>query len=262
MEFAPSSYMERVRGSRPLVHHITNYVTVNDCANICICAGGSPVMTDGEDVADMVSISSATVINIGTLNARTVASMETAARAAAGKGIPIILDPVGAGATPYRTETARSLMSMSPAVIKGNAGEIGVLSGTGGDVKGVDSAGSGDVREAVEALAKATGAIVVATGAVDYVSDGERTLRLENGSPLLESVSGTGCMLSSVVGCYVGACGKDILAVASAITAFNVAAEIAAGECRGPGTFRPVLLDSMFALDGEVLDAAFRGEEL
>lgn len=262
MEFSPSSFMDRVRGAHPLVHHITNYVTVNDCANICICAGGSPVMTDGEDVADMVSISSATVINIGTLNARTVASMETAARAAAGKGIPMILDPVGAGATPYRTETARSLMAMSPAVIKGNAGEIGVLSGLGGDVKGVDSAGSGDMRGAVESLARLTGAIVAATGEVDYVSDGERTFRLENGSHLLESVSGTGCMLSSVVGCYVGACGKDVEAVVSAISAFNVAAELAERECRGPGTFRPALMDAMFSLKGDDLDSMFRGEEL
>ena len=130
MEFRPSEFMAGVRERRPLVHHITNYVTVNDCANICICAGGSPVMTDGDDVADMVSISSSTVVNIGTLNARTVGSMEVAFRTASSKGIPMLLDPVGAGATAYRTETAEALMSMRPTVIKGNAGEIGVLSGS------------------------------------------------------------------------------------------------------------------------------------
>ena len=150
MEIRFSEYLERVRAARPLVHHITNYVTVNDCANICICAGGSPVMTDGEDVADMVSIASASVLNIGTLNERTVHSMEVAASVAAGR-IPFLLDPVGAGATQYRTDVSEMLMRFHPTVIKGNAGEIGVLSGIGGDVKGVDSHGSSDAEAAVRA---------------------------------------------------------------------------------------------------------------
>ena len=256
-----SAYLDKVLAARPLVHHITNYVTVNDCANICICAGGSPVMTDGEDVADMVAISSASVLNIGTLNARTVSSMEAAADAASGR-VPFLLDPVGAGATAYRTEVSERLMRRRPTVIKGNAGEIGVLSGIGGDVKGVDSHGSRDAEVAVRSLAEATGSIVVATGAVDYVSDGEVTLRLSNGTPMLENVSGTGCMLSSVVGCYIGACGGDVTAVAAAVTAFNVAAELAAERCRGPGTFRPALMDEMHALDGAVLDSRARWERL
>ena len=248
MGISPSVFMGRVRAARPLVHHITNYVTVNDCANVCICAGGSPVMTDGEDVADMVVISSATVVNIGTLNARTVASMEVAFGTASGKGIPMLLDPV--------------LMGMHPTVIKGNAGEIGVLSGLGGDVKGVDSHGSSDVVSAVETLARATGSIVVATGETDYVSDGSVTYRLENGTDMLGNVSGTGCMVSSVVGCYIGACGRSIEAVASAVTAFNIAAEVAVTRCGGPGTFRPALLDAMFNLDGETLDDRARCERV
>ena len=260
MGIRPSVFMGRVREARPLVHHITNYVTVNDCANVCICAGGSPVMTDGEDVADMVAISSATVVNIGTLNARTVGSMEVAFGTASGKGIPMLLDPVGAGATTYRTEIAERLMGMHPTVIKGNAGEIGVLSGLGGDVKGVDSHGSSDVVSAVETLARATGSIVVATGETDYVSDGSVTYRLENGTDMLGNVSGTGCMVSSVVGCYIGACGRSIEAVASAVTAFNIAAEVAVTRCGGPGTFRPALLDAMFNLDGETLDDRARCE--
>lgn len=254
MEIRFSEYLERVRVARPLVHHITNYVTVNDCANICICAGGSPVMTDGEDVAYMVSIASASVLNIGTLNERTVHSMEVAASVAAGR-IPFLLDPVGAGATQYRTDVSEMLMRFHPTVIKGNAGEIGVLSGIGGDVKGVDSHGSSDAEAAVRALSRATGSIVVATGAEDYVSDGETVLRLENGTEMLENVSGTGCMLSSVVGCYIGACGRDIMAVAAAVTAFNVAAEVAAEDSRGPGTFKPALMDAMFSLDGRTMDS-------
>lgn len=132
----PSDFMEEVRRTVPLVHHITNYVTVNDCANICICAGGSPVMTDAAgDVPDMVALADASVLNIGTLNPRTVESMMLAADAADAEGVPFVLDPVGAGATPYRTRVAEDLLDLGPAVVKGNAGEIGVLSGLGGDVK-------------------------------------------------------------------------------------------------------------------------------
>lgn len=257
MEFRPSEFMARVRSSVPLVHHITNYVTVNDCANICICAGGSPVMTDGPDTAEMVGISSSTVLNIGTLNPRTVDSMAVAADAARGR-IPIVLDPVGAGATTYRTETAQMLMSKHPDVIKGNAGEIGVLSGAGGDVRGVDSAGSDDAADATVELARKAGCVVASTGKVDYVSDGSILLELSNGSDMLGMVSGTGCMVSSVVGCYVGACGADVMSVAAAITAFNVASERAAGDSRGPGTFKPALMDALHSLNGEELDSAVR----
>ncbi len=261
MDFKPSDYLAKVRAIRPLVHHITNYVTVNDCANICICAGGSPVMTDGPDTADMVAIASSTVLNIGTLNPRTVDSMLVAADAASGR-IPIVLDPVGAGATAYRTEVSEKLMSKHPDVIKGNAGEIGVLSGLGGDVRGVDSHGSSDVAEATRGLASAKGCIVAASGPVDYVSDGKTTLALRNGSEMMEKVSGTGCMLSSVIGCYVGACGADVFSVAAAISALNVASESAAGRCHGPGSFKVELLDSLDALTCEALDSSVRWDIL
>lgn len=257
-----SGYMARVRETAPLVHHITNYVTVNDCANICICAGGSPVMTDSaEDVPDMLRFASSTVLNIGTLNPRTAESMLIAARAAGGR-IPVVLDPVGAGATPYRTCTAERLISLGPSVIKGNAGEIGVLAGTGGEVKGVDSHGSGDQAAAARTLAERTGSIVVSTGPIDYVSDGRRTLRLSNGSGMLSKVSGTGCMASSVVGCYAGACGASVESVAAGITAFNVASEIAEKAGRGPGTFKPALMDSLYALTAEELDSLARVDEV
>ncbi len=255
----PSAYMAEVRGRVPLVHHITNYVTVNDCANICICAGGSPVMTDAaQDVPDMVAMASASVLNIGTLNPRTVESMTIAADAADAEGVPFILDPVGAGATPYRTKVAEDLLDLGPAVVKGNAGEIGVLSGLGGDVKGVDSHGSDDAAESARSLAERTGGIVVATGEVDYVSDGTVTIELRNGDRLLTRVSGTGCMLSSVVGCYVGACGASVESVAAAVTAFNVAAEVAAPNCNGPGTFKPALMDALENLDAETIDSRMR----
>lgn len=262
MEIRPSALMAKVRQTVPLVHHITNYVTVNDCANICICAGGSPVMTDAApDVPDMVSIASATVLNIGTLNPRTVESMFLAAKAARVKGVPMVLDPVGAGATAYRTDTTRELMSFGPSVIKGNAGEIGILSGMGGEVKGVDSRGSMDQAESTRSLAERMGCIVASTGETDYVSDGRTVLRLSNGSALLEKVSGTGCMVSSVIGCYVGACGASVESVASAITAMNVSSEIAEGNCNGPGTFKPALLDAMDSLDAGTLDSMARWDD-
>ena len=255
--------MKRVRETCPLVHHITNYVTVNDCANMCICAGGSPVMTDAEkDVPDMVRLASAVVLNIGTLNDRTVDSMLLAGRTANKLGVPVILDPVGVGATPYRTDTAwRILKEVRVAVIKGNHGEISVLAGSGGEVRGVDSvSGSDDVASAAQALAKRTGTIVAATGPVDYVSDGESVVTLRNGSGFMGTVSGTGCMLSSVVGAYVGACGASLESVASAISVFTIASEVAVreGKVFGPGSFKTKLFDSLYNLKAEDVDTLLR----
>ncbi len=255
--------MKKVRETRPLVHHITNYVTVNDCANMCICAGGSPVMSDAiEDVPDMVRLASAVVLNIGTLNARTVESMLVAGKKANELGIPVVLDPVGVGATEFRTATARKLIDeLEIAVIKGNHGEISVLAGLGGKVRGVDSeSGSEDVGEAARVLAERTGAIVAATGEKDYVSDGRTVVELSNGSEWLGTVSGTGCMVSSVVGIYVGACGVSLDSVAAAISVFNIAAEVAVreGKVFGPGSFRTKLFDAVYNLKEEDVDSLMR----
>ena len=265
MDSKPSVLMSAVRSKRPLVHHITNYVTVNDCANICICAGGSPVMTDAiEDVVDMVSVSNALVLNIGTLNTRINQSMLTAGKVARDHGVPIILDPVGMGATPFRTATVMEIIRrVRPDVIKGNQGEMGVLSGTGGDVKGVDSQGvSGDVAEIVRGIAKRYSCIAAATGVQDFVSDGDVTMRLSNGHDLLGAVSGTGCMVSSVVGCFIGANSPSVDSVSAAISAFNISAEYAARASNGPGTFKSALLDAMYNLSSGDLDSGIRGEVL
>lgn len=253
--------MMKVREVHPLVHHITNYVTVNDCANVCICAGGAPVMTDAvQDIPEMVAHASAVVLNIGTLNSRTSDAMIVAGKSANLAGIPVVLDPVGVGATSYRTETAeRILRSVKIAVIKGNAGEIGILAGAGGEVRGVDAvAGAHDTAAAAQQLAQRTHAIVAATGPTDYVSDGKEVLTLRNGTPLLEQVSGTGCMVSSVVGCYVGVCGVSAESVAAAISVFNIAAELAAAKADGPGTFKPRLLDAVAALRPADIDARLK----
>ena len=256
--------MDTVREKCPLVHFITNYVTVNDCANVCICCGGSPVMTDApQDVPDMVKLASAVVLNIGTLNEHTVDSMIIAGKAANAKGIPVVLDPVGVGATPYRTETAeRILREVKVAVIKGNHGEISLLAGLGGEVRGVDSVSGGDVAEAARRLAKRTGTVVAATGPVDYVSDGETVIKLSNGSEYLATVSGTGCMVSGIVGAYVGACGVSVDSVSMAISVMCIASEVAVSEGKvyGPGSFKTKLLDAIYGLRNEDIEKRLRRE--
>lgn len=265
MAISVADMMEEVRRKRPLVHHITNYVTVNDCANVCICAGGSPVMTDeAKDLPEMVALSSAVVLNIGTLNERTVESMTIAGREANRNDVPVVLDPVGAGATSYRTSAARLLLDrVEVSVIKGNSGEIGVLAGIGGKVRGVDSvSGSDGMEAAVSALAERTGAVVAATGKTDYVSDGRTVSVMDNGSDMLETVSGTGCMVSSVIGCYVGACGTSVKSVSAAISVFNIAAEkaVEGGKAFGPGSFKTKLLDSVYGLTKDDVDGSIRME--
>ncbi|MFA6709965.1 MAG: hydroxyethylthiazole kinase [Candidatus Methanomethylophilaceae archaeon] len=243
--------MTKVRNTRPLVHHITNYVTVNDCANITICAGGAPVMSDAaKDVPEMVRLASALVLNIGTLRPRTVDSMIIAGKEANDAGVPVILDPVGVGATTYRTESARRILNtIDVSVIKGNAGEIGVLAGTGGDVRGVDSMSKPEnCEDTVKTFAGDTSTIVAMTGPIDYVSDGKKVLVLKNGHDYLECVSGTGCMVSSVTGCYVGVHGAKIRAVSAAISVFSIAGEMAAANAKGPGSFKTELFDSMYNL--------------
>ena len=251
-----SELMKKVREKKPLVHHITNYVTVNDCANVTICAGGSPVMTDeSEDVIDISAISSAVVINMGTLNKRTVKSMIVAGKIANDHNVPVIFDPVGVGASAYRNSIADLILSkVKVAVIKGNSGEIGVLSGIGGEVRGVDSVSSTDEKKAVITLAKKFDCVVAMTGKTDYVSDGKKTVVLNNGDEYLGLVSGTGCMVSSVVGCYVGANGVSVDSVAAAISVFSIAGEIARKDSNGPGTFKPRLLDALYNLSKEDID--------
>ena len=252
-----SEFMDAVRDRCPLVHHITNYVTVNDCANVCICSGGSPIMTDeSKDVTDISRIAGAVVLNMGTPNERTVASMLLAGRVAKDNGVPVVFDAVGAGATPYRNGVADTIIrSIRPEVIKGNAGEISFLAGVAGGVRGVDSTStSEDIGNLTQELAKRCGCIVVATGKRDYVSDGKEVFVLGNGSDYQGLVSGTGCMLSSVIGAYVGANGAKLCAVMAAVTAFNVAAEHAESQCKGPGSFKVSLMDCLYSLESSDLD--------
>ncbi|MBQ3735573.1 MAG: hydroxyethylthiazole kinase, partial [Candidatus Methanomethylophilaceae archaeon] len=213
------------------------------------------------DVVDISRIASAVVLNMGTLNVRTVESMLLAGKIANECGVPVIFDPVGAGASKYRNEVAdRILKKVKVAVIKGNGGEIGFLSGTGGEVKGVDSVSASNEIAAVESLAKRYNCVVAMSGKVDYVSDGEKTVKLSNGHDLMGCVSGTGCMLAAVVGCYVGANGASVESVSSAITAFSLAGEIAGPKSEGPGTFKQKMLDALYNLTAEQFDSMKRVE--
>ena len=249
-----SDIFAEVRQKHPLVHHITNYVTVNDCANITIAAGAAPVMADAEEeVCEMVAVAGALVLNIGTLNARQVASMILAGGMANELGIPVVLDPVGAGATRFRTRTAlRLLDELKITILKGNQGEIGVLAGAEAHVRGVDSGGmSGDQAAIAKKFAYVSGITVVMSGETDVVTDGNRTLFVENGHPLMGRISGTGCMAASVTGAFAAVSDDPVFASAAALAAFGIAGEKAAVHAKGPYSFKTALFDELAALTPE-----------
>jgi hydroxyethylthiazole kinase len=251
----------RVREKRPLVHHITNYVTVNDCANITLCAGGAPVMADApEETAEMAAIASSLVLNIGTLNTVQIESMILAGRMANERGIPVILDPVGAGATRFRTDTTRRLLDeLEITVLKGNAGEIGVVAGVEAIVRGVDSHGvSGDPVTIAHRLAKALGIVVAVSGATDIVTDGKHTLLVENGHPLMGSISGTGCMAASVTGAFCAESKDPLTASVAAFAALGLAGERAAALAHGPFSFKMALFDELANLTPQDLATGAR----
>lgn len=245
-----------VREKCPLVHHITNYVTVNDCANITIAAGAAPVMADApEEVCEMVAAAGALVLNIGTLNKGQVESMILAGGMANDRKIPVILDPVGAGATRFRTESAyRLLDELKITVLKGNGGEIGVLAGAEAHVRGVDSHGvNGDLVKIACNFAKRTGVTTVISGPMDIVTDGRRIILVDNGHPMLGNFSGTGCMATSVTGAFCAVSDDPVLASVAALAAFGIAGEKAAAVARGPYSFKIALFDEMAALKPEDL---------
>lgn len=260
----PAALLAAVRSKRPLIHHITNSVTINDCANITISVGAAPVMAEApEEVAEMVAAAGALVLNIGTLSAAQVEAMLAAGRRANELGIPIVLDPVGVGATRFRTETAwRLLDALDVAVLKGNAGEIGVLAGTGGSVRGVDSGGiTGDPVETARECARLTGTVVSMTGAVDVVTDGSRAFLVKNGNPAMDRLSGTGCMASSVTAAFIAVADDRAVASAAALAAFGLAGERAASAARGPYSFRTGLFDELAGLSPDDLARGAQIEE-
>jgi hydroxyethylthiazole kinase len=240
-----------VRAKRPLIHHITNRVTINDCANITLCIGAAPVMAEApEEAGEMAAMADALVLNIGTLTRHQVDAMLMAGRVANECDLPVILDPVGAGATRMRTDAALMLLDrLEIAVLKGNAGEIGVLAGAGGKVRGVDSlAAGGDTPTIAQAFAEKSGITVVVSGATDIVTDGTRVLLVDNGHEMMGRLSGTGCMAASLAGAYAAVSSDYVISSGAALAAFGLAGERAAARAKGPYSFRTALFDELAAL--------------
>ena len=249
--------LERIKNNKPLVHHITNYVTVNDCANVVLNWGGLPVMADSEEeVADMVKMASAVVLNIGTLNERLVNSMLRAGKRANRLDIPVILDPVGTGSTEYRTNVALKLLEeLNISVITGNIGEITILSGNKATVRGVESVGKYDnILVNAKNLAKKYDAIVVVSDSDDIVTDGEKSYKVYNGHPLMKQVVGTGCMLTSTIGVFAGVKNSYLGACLDAVSAFGVAGENAAKESGRPASYKIALLDNISTMSDKILE--------
>lgn len=258
-----------VAARTPLVHCITNYVTVNDCANILLACGSAPIMADDiAEVEEITSICNALVINIGTLNERTIASMILAGKKANALHHPVILDPVGAGASSLRTQTVFKLLKeVKFSVIRGNISEIKTVYQGSGTTKGVDADGKdalndGNINEAVrfaKALSATTGAVIAITGAIDVVADSDKAYMIRNGHPLMSKVTGTGCMLSAVIGSFCGANQEDLLdATAAAVASMGLCGQLAHGKMKavdgGTSTYRSFIIDCMSKLNSDVLN--------
>jgi len=246
-----------MREHKPLIHQITNYVVMNETANATLALGALPVMAHArEEVEEMVALAGALVLNIGTLSPQWVEAMTAAGRAANELGVPVVLDPVGAGATRYRTETARRILDeVDVSVLRGNAGEVATLVGIDAEVRGVESIAAGDdPAELARTAAGQLGLVAAVTGPVDHVSDGARVAAIANGHPLLAAVTGTGCMSSALTGCFLAVAESTFDAAVAALVAFGVAGEDAAVGAKGPGSFHVGLYDALAALDPDTLD--------
>ncbi len=261
--------LENVRAHTPLVHCITNYVTVNDCANILLACGGSPIMADDpEEAADITSICNALVVNIGTLNQHTIPSMFFAAQRANELNHPVVLDPVGAGASPLRTNTAHRLLdSVNFTVIRGNVSEIKALALGSASTKGVDADAADAIDESsidtvagfAKEFARRSGAVVAITGAIDVIADAEHVCLIRNGHPMMSKITGTGCMLTALTAAYAAANPKRVFdATVAAVCSMGLCGERAQARLSsvdGNATYRNYIIDEIFRLTGSVLEA-------
>jgi hydroxyethylthiazole kinase len=254
------SDLAAIRERKPLVHQITNYVVMNETANATLAIGALPVMAHAlQEVEQMASAASAVVLNIGTLSDEWIEAMIAAGRAANAAGVPVVLDPVGAGATEYRTDTCRRLLDvLELAVVRGNSAEIATLAGRQAEIRGVEAVGEAGGPDLAREAAKALGCVVSVTGPVDHVSDGETVNAVANGHELMATVTGTGCMSSAITGCFLGVQPHALTAATGALVAFGVAGEDAAERAEGPGSFHAALYDTLYALDPDTLDSRAR----
>jgi hydroxyethylthiazole kinase len=258
MSDSPGAALRDLRERKPLIHNITNYVVMNETANAILALGALPVMAHApEEVEELAAAAGALVLNIGTLSRPWIDAMLLAGKAANEAGVPVVLDPVGAGATALRTETAKRILEeVDVAVLRGNAAEVAALAGLEATISGVEAIGVGAGAATIARTAAATfGVVASVTGAVDHVSDGERTLAVANGDPLLATITGSGCMSTALTGCFVAVRADAPLdGAAFALAAIGIAGEDGAAEARGPGTFHALLYDALYALTPERLD--------
>lgn len=258
--------LNKLKEKKPLVHNITNYVTVNDCANILLAIGASPIMADDlKECADITSIASSLVINIGTLNERTIESMIASGKKANELNIPIVFDPVGVGASDFRNKTAKRILDeVKISVLRGNMSEIKFIAGLESETKGVDASEAdlnSDNEEGVNVakdLAERFNCIVAITGATDIVSDGERVAIIKNGTKMLSNITGTGCMTTALVGAYLGACDKQndyFTAAVSGIISMGICGEVAEEKVGhvGLGSFHMGIMDAISNLNKKII---------
>ena len=260
--------LERVRQRRPLIHNITNYVTVNDCANILLACGGSPIMADDpDDAVEITAICGGLNINIGTLNQRTIPAMVAAGKRSKELGHPVVLDPVGAGASRLRTDTAlRLIREVKPTVIRGNISEIRTLASGSGTTRGVDADVADRVTEEgldgavafAKTFARRVGAVVAITGAIDIVTDGARAFCVRNGHPMMGDITGAGCQLSALTAAFVTANpGVPLEAATAAVCAMGLCGEIAyrrLTDLDGNASYRGYIIDAMYRLTPAMLE--------
>jgi hydroxyethylthiazole kinase len=255
----PGETLAALRERAPLVHNITNLVAMDMTANLLLAAGASPVMAHArEELNEIVTAADAVTINIGTLSLSWVETMVEAAQEATESGTPWVLDPVGAGATAYRTESAARLAALSPTVIRGNGSEILALAeaSAGMGTRGVDSAiESVEALDAAFSLARRTGGCVAVTGSVDYVTDGVGMTAVANGVPLMGRITAMGCSLSALVGACLAVTAPAQRATSHALAVLGVAGEMAAQKAEGPGSLRWRLLDALYGMEPADLNA-------
>ncbi len=250
-----------VRERNPLVHNITNFVVMNYTANALLALGASPVMAHAiDEVAQMVQLAGALVLNIGTLTTEWVDAMVKAARKANEVGVPVVLDPVGAGATAFRTASARRILdSAAIAVVRGNASEVLSLANEKSATRGVDAAHSVDeAAESALALAGELGTVLAVTGPVDIVTDGQTTIRVHNGHPLMGRVTGTGCTASAMVGAFIAADRHPLCAAATALSVFGICGEMASLKAQSPGSYAIALIDALYDISAEACQNSCR----
>ncbi|PWW08608.1 hydroxyethylthiazole kinase [Paenibacillus cellulosilyticus] len=257
----------KVRAANPLVTSMTNVVVTNFTANGLLALGASPLMAYAkEEVADIARISGALVLNIGTLNETDVAAMKIAGASANEHGVPVVFDPVGAGATAYRTSVSQQFMSeMNVSILRGNAAEVANVVGQAWQIKGVDAgAGDGNIVELAQTAARQLNTVAVVTGPDDVVSDGTDTYVAHNGDVILTRVTGTGCLLTSVIGAFAAVEPNPARAAAAALVVYGVAAEIAASKTKdqGPGSFQIEFLNQLALVSGEDIERLGRIEKL